>query len=254
MRHLQTVMGIPMSLDIRRCEIPQHELADLVRRVFATLGEDDLRFSTYRADSEVSRINSGEQTPSGASPELAEVQTIALAAERDSDGAFSSRTPEGSLDLNGVVKGWSVRRACRLLADAGVQHFCFNAGGDVLVHGQPEPKRAWHVAVRSPFSQSPLAVFALANAAAATSGLYERDAHLWDGRTGRTPTELASVTVIADDLTTADVLATSIFAMGLDGVAWAAARHDCAVLACTPRGRLVGCGHVGSRLARPMAA
>lgn len=253
MRHLQTVMGIPMSLDVRRCGLPRLELTDLVSRVFAVLEADDLRFSTYRHDSEVSRINAGDLLMADASAELTEVRVIAEEAERASAGSFRCRTPHGALDLNGVVKGWSVQRACRLLVATGVADFCFNAGGDVAVCGRAEPGRPWHVAVRSPFDQSALAVLALSDAAAATSGLYERDAHLWDGRTGQTPTGLASVTVVAGDLNVADVLATSIFAMGADGVAWAVARYDCAVLACTPTGRLIGGGDIGARLARPIA-
>jgi FAD:protein FMN transferase len=48
--------------------------------------------------------------------------------------------------------------------------------------------------------------------------------------------------VIATDLTTADVLATIVFAMGEDGVGWAAERYDCGVLAVANSGRLVDGG------------
>lgn len=67
--------------------------------------------------------------------------------------------------------------------------------------------------------------------AVATSAEYERGAHILDGRTGRLPTGLLSVTVAADDLVTADSLATAAFAMGTAGIARVASQPGCQVLA-----------------------
>jgi FAD:protein FMN transferase len=58
--------------------------------------------------------------------------------------------------------------------------------------------------------------------AVATSGAYERGAHVVDPRTGRAPRGVLSVTVAGPDLGTADAYATAAFAMGLDGPAWTA--------------------------------
>jgi len=58
--------------------------------------------------------------------------------------------------------------------------------------------------------------------AVATSGVYERGAHVRDPHTGRPPDGVLSVTVSGPDLGTADAYATAAFAMGAAGPAWTA--------------------------------
>ena len=62
--------------------------------------------------------------------------------------------------------------------------------------------------------------------AVATSGAYERGAHIVDPHTGRPPSGVMSVTVIGPDLATADAYATAAFAMGEAGPAWTARLRD----------------------------
>ncbi|GAA2109241.1 FAD:protein FMN transferase [Microlunatus panaciterrae] len=250
MRHSELVMGIPMSVDIRADDEETGFLTEAVQAAFSLLHEDDRRFSPFLTDSEVSRVNRGELTPAVASPLLRQVLSLGARLEDQTDGAFSCRRPDGSLDTNGVVKGWSVQRAVDVLMSRGLTTFCFNAGGDVVVRGEPEPGRPWHVAVRSPEdAHRPLAVFALRDQAVATSGGYERGEHIWDGRTGRAARSLCSVTVVASDLTTADLLATAVYALGADGVSWAAEAYQCSVLAVTSAGDLQASGDVERLLA-----
>lgn len=45
------------------------------------------------------------------------------------------------------------------------------------------------------------------------------------------PVGLLSMTIVARSLTEADATATAAFAMGTDGIAWAAARDGCEVFA-----------------------
>ena len=109
------------------------------------------------------------------------------------------------------------------LAAAGADSFCINAGGDVVARGRPAPDRRWRVGIRHPRSPTALAaVVAVEDLAVATSGEYERGAHIVDPHTGAPPTGLLSVTVIGPDLATADAYATAAFAMGADGPAWTA--------------------------------
>lgn len=75
------------------------------------------------------------------------------------------------------------------------------------------------------------AVLELTDAAVATSGHYERGAHILDARTGRPAAGLLSLTVVAPTLTEADATATAAFALGPEGIAWAAARPHCEVFA-----------------------
>lgn len=206
------VMGMPVGI-----EIPG-EGAD-VEAAFAWLREVDATFSTYRADSEISRLDRGELTLADCRPEVDEVLTRCLALERATGGYFSAR-PAGRLDPSGLVKGWALDGAARRL---GAECFCLNAGGDVIARGRPEPARGWRVGIRHPLEHDCLAaVLEVQDLAVATSGEYERGAHIVDPHTGRPPRGLLSVTVVGPELATADAYATAAFAMGADGPAWTA--------------------------------
>jgi thiamine biosynthesis lipoprotein len=243
-------MGIPMSVDVRCPWLGPDTVADAIRQAFTILRGDDQRFSPFRDDSELSRVNRGELHLDEASTQLHEVLAIGMEMQQASAGAFSCRSPAGLLDTNGVVKGWSVDRAARSLLAAGLTTFCFNAGGDVVVRGEPEPGRGWQVGVRSPDSPTAMAaVLAVRDRAVATSGSYERGKHIWDGRTGRPASGLSSVTVLAEDLTRADVLATTVCALGPTGVRWAAERYSCIVLAVSAAGEVIAGGDLRSVLA-----
>jgi thiamine biosynthesis lipoprotein len=209
-------MGMPIGIDLAGGDAIDVEPA------FAWLREVDATFSTYRDDSAISRLDRGEVTLADCPPEVDEVLSRCLELERRTRGYFSAR-PAGRLDPSGLVKGWAVGGAARLLAQAGARCFCINAGGDVVARGRPAPDRPWRVGVRHPVEHDRLAaVLAVEDLAVATSGEYERGAHIVDPHTGAPPTGLVSVTVVGPDLATADAYATAAFAMGADGPAWTA--------------------------------
>lgn len=239
MRFLETVMGIPMSIDVRD---PGDSTA-AAERAFAVLREADERFSAYRPGSELTRVNARGGDLAGVSDAFREVVALGSAMADASGGAFRIRRPDGSWDLDGVVKGWAADRAARILAAEGLQDYCLNAGGDVAVAGGPAEGRRWHVGIRSPESATGmLAVLEATDGGVATSGAYERGAHIVDGRTGAAATQLRSATVVAGDLTTADLLATAVFALGPHGVRWALGQGARAVLAVAADGTLLGVG------------
>src|SRR5919199_390560 len=100
---------------------------------------------------------------------------------------------------------------------------CVDAGGVVGPRGRPDPARLWRVGVRHPEALDQLAaVLEVEDLAVATSGEYERGAHILDPHTGAPPSGLLSVTIVGPDLATADAYATAAFAMGADGPAWTA--------------------------------
>ena len=236
-------MGIPMSIDVRDAD--GETAADAACAAFARLRAADARFSRYRDDSEVSAVNRGELAVNDYSAELREVIALGGDAERVSGGAFSLRAPDGSLDTDGVVKGWAAARAARELDTRRIRTYCLNAGGDVVVSGAPEGAAGWNVGIRSVDDpQTMMAVLTVADAAVATSGAYERGQHIRDGRTGRPADALTSATVIAADLTTADILATLVFAMGTDGMRVALENGATGVLVRTVDGQLLGGGDV----------
>jgi thiamine biosynthesis lipoprotein len=216
MTEVRDIMGMPIGIDLAA------GVAVDVEPAFAWLREVDAVFSTYRADSEISRLGRGELTLADCRPEVDEVLTACVAVERATRGYFSVRAA-GRLDPSGYVKGWAVAGAAARLSEAGARNFCINAGGDVAVRGRPAPGRLWRIGIRHPAQPQQLAaVLAGEDLAVATSGEYERGAHILDPHTGEPPTGLLSVTVVGPDLAVADAYATAAFAMGAGGPAWTA--------------------------------
>jgi thiamine biosynthesis lipoprotein len=229
MRRLEQIMGFPVSFDLRDTD-PTLETA--VEWAIEWLHEVDQRFSPFLADSEVSRFDRGELTIDELSPDLAYVLEVCAEYEDRTGGAFRAKLPGRVLDPCAVVKGWAVQRAAEMVEFAGARNFCVNAGGDVVVRGEPEPGAPWRVGVRHPDIIDMLcAVLEIQHGAVATSAAYERGEHILDGRTGKPARDLLSITVVANDLTIADTTATAAFAMGAEGVEWAAAEPGCQVFA-----------------------
>ncbi|MDV9176742.1 FAD:protein FMN transferase [Streptomyces sp. W16] len=223
MNRVEHVMGFPVSLRVDDDGIGD-ETADAL---FAWLREVDARFSPFRPDSEVCRHDRGELRLPELSADLTEVLDLCERYRVATGGAFDVRLPGRPLDPCAVVKGWSVQRAAELLTAAGARRFILHAGGDVVVAGGP-----WRVGVRHPEHADQLCtVLELTDGAVATSARYERGDHIVDGRTGRPATGLLSLSVVAASLTEADATATAAFAMGPEGVDWAAARPGCEVFA-----------------------
>lgn len=216
-------MGTVFSFDVCGGEPAARHAA--LEDAAAWLRHVDEVFSTYRDDSQISRLARGELTVGECAPEVAEVLELAAEAERTSDGWFSTRY-RGQLDPTGIVKGWATERAARRLTEAGAVGVSLNGGGDVQLLGAPGTGRPWRVGVADPLRPGGLAaVVSAAGAdelAVATSGTVERGDHIVDPRTGRSAvTDLVAVTVVAPRLTWADCWATAAFAMGSrEGLAW----------------------------------
>jgi len=221
MRRVEQVMGTAVSLDIAD-PLPVPELERLADGVFAWLHEVDRRFSTYKEDSEVNRVQRGELDPAAGSPDLRKVLDACAELWRATDGYFDAYAT-GRLDPSGYVKGWSVQVASDRLLAAGAGNHCLNAGGDVRVRGRPAPGEEWRVGIRHPWEALAVCwVITGTDLAVATSGTYERGFHVVDPYRGVPATALRSVTVVGADLGLADAYATAALAMGLPGLAWLA--------------------------------
>ena len=206
-------MGMPVRALVRDA-VPGAALDGM----FAWLRWVDATFSPFRHESEISRIGRGTLDRADAHPLVNEVLDRCAALREATGGAFDARRPGVGLDPCGLVKGWAVERAAGRLAATGARDFCLDAGGDVAARGGP-----WRIGIRHPHRRDRLAaVLTVRDGAVATSGTYERGAHITDPRTGRPPSGLLSVTVVGPDLGTADAYATAAFAMGADGPAWTA--------------------------------
>jgi len=224
LHHVEAVMGTAISI-----EIVDHDDQALVDRLVQWFHHVDAEFSPYRDDSAITMIGTGRLAPTdpAVSHEVRAVLQRCGELCEESDGAFdvwSLPSPNGTrFDPCGYVKGWSVERAADMLRADGAQHFCINAGGDVAVGGRQADGSAWRIGVRHPLLPDALAfvVAVHGRAGVATSGTYERGAHIIDPRTGTAAAGgVLSAIVVGPDLAEADAFATTLVVMGIDGLEW----------------------------------
>lgn len=235
-------MGTVVSIDVRG-SADEARTAVALDAFFDELRAVEQRFSPFIADSEISRISRGELSEVDAHPDVRWVLGACEDLRRLSDGAFDVRRHrlDGGLDPSALVKGWSVDEAAhRHLASSGHRDYQVNAGGDVIAAGEARPGSPWRIGIRHPDRADALAaVLAARDLAIATSGLYERGAHIADPLGRGRDRQLKSLTVVGPDLTWADAYATAAFAMGRDGLGWVEARLGYGALAVTADDRLV---------------
>ena len=125
-----------------------------------------------------------------------------------------------AVDLGGIAKGHALDCAALAMRKAGARGGVIDLGGNVLVFGK-DPGR--QVGIVDPHQENRLlASIPLADAAAATSGQYERYltikgrryGHILDPRTGWPVSPGVSVTVVSDRAILADALATAAVVLG----------------------------------------
>jgi FAD:protein FMN transferase len=211
-------MGTVFSFDIRDpgdWSGPIAEAVDWLQAVDAT-------YSTYRADSVVSRLARGDLLLNDCPAHVQEVFELSERVCAETKGFFSIQTgPDGALDPSGMVKGWAIERASDLLAAHGSRNHAVNGGGDVQLAGESAPGQPWRVGISDPRrAGTVLTVVAGRDLAVATSGTSERGAHIFDPHTRAPADGPASVTIAGRHLTFADAYATAAYAMGPDCLAW----------------------------------
>jgi thiamine biosynthesis lipoprotein len=215
-RQVEHCMGTVFSIDVRAPGVD----ASAVRDAVDWLHRVDAMFSTYRVDSEISRLQRGELTLTDCAPEVREVLARCAELYVETDGYFNCRY-DGVLDPSGYVKGWAIERASDLLEAAGSGNHCVNGGGDVQCIGSAAPARPWRVGIADPLRRGQLLGTASGNRlAVATSGTAERGTHLVDPHTGDRPGAFVSITVIGTSLADVDAYATAAFAMGERAEQW----------------------------------
>lgn len=216
LRRVEHCMGTVFSIDVRLPGVDPGAVDD----VFRWLHWVDETFSTYKPDSQISRLSRGEIRLADCVPEVQEILIRCEQLESETSGYFSAYA-SGRLDPSGLVKGWAGQRASEMLAAAGSRNHCVNGGGDVHCAGFAERGKLWRVGIADPLChRKVIAVVAGSDLAVATSGDAERGAHIVNPINGSNPSALASVTVVGPNLGTTDAYATAAFAMGQDAPAW----------------------------------
>ncbi len=133
-------------------------------------------------------------------------------------------TGEGTaITLNGIAQGFAADAAMAVLRRAGVAHALIDAGEMNALGGKPDGA-AFTVGIQHPRHDDAFVSMAkLQDRCLATSGDYQTrfsddftHHHLFDPHTGYSPTELASVSIVAPTAMAADALSTAVFVLGAE--------------------------------------
>jgi thiamine biosynthesis lipoprotein len=211
--HLEPVMGTVVGF-----ASPDPLPADGLAEAVGLLYEANRIFSTWDADSPMSRLRSGQTTmhelDCADAALVAEVLERCQLARHLTGGAFDPWAMPGGVDPTGLVKGWAAGRALHALSAGGAGNVMVNAGGDIAVAGHADDG-PWRVGIRHPAQPDAYSAIIEVSAAVATSGDYERPGQLIDPITRHTARVAASATVTGPDLDLADALATGLAVRGL---------------------------------------
>jgi thiamine biosynthesis lipoprotein len=207
-------MGMPVTVQIADGKATEED----IQEVFAYLSYIDQKFSTYKQDSEISRINRGEVNKSDYSNEMKKILSLCEETKKETDGYFDIDI-NGRLDPSGIVKGYAIWESAKILEKKGYGNFYVEIAGDIQTAGKNEKGEAWKVGIQNPFNlKEIIKIVRLSNKGIATSGNYQRGKHILNQKTNLPADEIAGITVIGPNVYEADRFATAAFAMGEKGI------------------------------------
>lgn len=206
-------MGMPAKLIVAE----DREVNNIIQEVKELFAAIDARFSTYKKDSLVSQLNRGEIKEDG-DPELARILAECERTKAETGGYFDCRY-RNQLDPSGLVKGYAISQAAKLLKQNGYHNFLVEIAGDLQTSGVNGESGPWSIGIENPFNHTEIVkIVKLSGQGMATSGTAIHPDHIINPLTREPAHEIASMTVIAPDVYDADRLATAAFAMGVKGV------------------------------------
>ena len=206
-----------MGMDAKLQVVGEGDIAKILVQIKQLYRELDEKFSTYKTESEISRYNRHGPSMS-LSREMQFILTECERTKRETQGYFDCHY--GTLvDPAGLVKGYAISQAAKLLRSAGYQDFLVEIAGDVQTSGLSEEGEPWKIGIENPFNRQELIkVVGLAGQAIATSGTSIHPNHIIDPLTHKVADQIASVSIVAEDIYDADRMATAAFAMGESGI------------------------------------
>lgn len=209
-------MGMPITVEVTDSNVSEQDFAD----VFAYFTAIDERFSTYKASSEITKINKKEISELEMSTEMETIFKLCEETKVLTHGYFDIRNRHGEYDPSGLVKGWAIYHAAEILRQKGFENMYVEAGGDIQTYGTNNDNQPWSIGLRNPFNQTQIVKVLYANnLGVATSGTYVRGQHIYNPfLKHETISDIVSLTVIGPNIYEADRFATAAFAMGREGI------------------------------------
>lgn len=216
-------MGMPIAVEIVDPGVRKNDF-DSVYSYFTKVDE---KFSPYRKDSEVTRVNKGSLRKDEYSVDLKSIFLLSEKTKKETHGFFDIKK-NGVLDPSGIVKGWAIFNAAALLKKRGFGNFYIDVGGDIEVSGKNAKGKNWQIGIRNPFDRyQNIKTLSLADRGVATSGTSIRGQHIYNPHNpDQILDEIVSITVVGPDVYEADRFATAAFAMGSSGISFIESRPN----------------------------
>jgi thiamine biosynthesis lipoprotein len=215
------------------CEIEASDERQITA-AFDECARIEAMLSTWRSESELSRLNADPSAP--VSAELLALLDRVTPYTAATGGGFDpicgarrpcpthQRTLSGrreAIDEGGFGKGYALDRMLAMLGGDAVINF----GGQLAVRGRAT------VTIADPRRRdTPVVETTISGGSLSTSSDSEQGGHIFDPRSGRPVTGRGSASVLDPSALRADILSTALYVMGpLEGLRWADA-HDVAAV------------------------
>lgn len=222
MFHNEEVWGTVVSIHLPDQDVEKSVVNTFLENSIRYLHEIDTTFSTYKESSEVSRIRRGEIEISEATPIVQEIWRLCFDAQTLTNGAFDPFQERlGGFDPSGYVKGWAADQIALMGEKLGITRLHINAGGDLTLRGGMDDAKPWMIGIQHPKRAGRIAaVIPMRDGAVASSGTYERGAHIYDSSNNSIAIGALATSVYGPDGGLADALATALMVAGRDGAPW----------------------------------
>ncbi len=221
LERLVETWGTVIVVDATSPGLSEVALGQAVSDVEEFFYQVDRDFSTYKAVSQVSRIRSGELKIDDASEYVQQVWALCEFSRELTLGAFDPWKAEGGFNPSGLVKGWAAEVGAQMLVEAGCENVLINASGDIVLRGGKPEGGPWNIGIASPDdTEKFVKIFDVFDGSVATSGDYEKGAHIVDPHTGLIAIGARSATVTGPDGAICDALATALMVDGVDAQKW----------------------------------
>ncbi len=216
MKQTRIIMNMPIIVEVN----DKSATEDIFEKIYDYFHAIENKFSIFKKTSEISRINRGEIDEKDYSDDMKTIFRLAKETKNATMGYFDIKTPKKTYNPSGIVKGWAILQASKILDETNFQDYYVEAGGDIQVHRQKNQKTSWQIGIRNPFETTEIIkVLNLKNEGIATSGTSIRGQHIYNPHN---PNEIfddvISITVVGPNVYEADRFATAAFGMGNKGI------------------------------------
>jgi thiamine biosynthesis lipoprotein len=213
MKIQKKVMGMTAVVEICEKKVVKKDLDG----IFFYFEKVDKTFSTYKENSEIELFNKEKISLKDLSPEVLKIFKLANHTKKQTNGYFDILI-NGKIDPSGIVKGYAINEASKMLLKKGYKNFYIEIGSDFAINGLKNGEK-WKVGIANPFEKGEIVkVLKVTNCGVATSGNYIRGNHIFNPFKVKKKSFVKSLTVIGPNVYDADRFATACFAMGEKGL------------------------------------